>query len=681
MDKVNVPIAIEDNTKLDLGHQHITTNDWFGLNVSYVHEMVPGEKIDVSMETLTRMNAMPCPTFGRASEKHFAAFVPSRTVWRQWTDFITDTVHIGSDGSNTGLWSDSVPTVSNENLCQAFIQASYPISAFTADENFVNSIYLLEEVTDYVQNSGLTAYDIKYYDNQSPARAHYYNYTYTGRRAISLLEQLGYKLYWQYGYNATYNALPLLAVAKCWCDWMFPNQYVSTSGYNTLMALLNKDNAANYALSVPDVTTILEYCTFTFYDQDFFTAAWDAPNSPRSDLHSTFMLRNLDTLNVLRGTMSTPGTVSYIRERGYVTNSDVAIPATGTNVFGGNRVGGADAPFISPVIGATTSSTGATPSTLLPTPISEYLLHSLHALTDFLQRNKIAGGRALDRYLLRYGKALSSEKLNRSVFISRDAQPIQIGDVMSTSDTEDITKGFGSRIGDYAGKGLSYGKNHYSYSTDEFGYFIIFTTIIPNAGYVDGVDPIVQRKSRTQFYIPEFDSLGSEPISKETLWVPQYGDLSVINNTYNLQEGIFGFCPRYAGYKTSFDKLTGNFRLCSMNGTNPTNPMEFNAADSWHLNRRFDYTSFGGAYDINGNVVGDVYVNVTHNPDFLKGQVDGKQYNRIFYTNDVRTPDQFTTIHNFEIASYFPGKSLYDTYEFEQEGRLVKTDVGGVRVN
>lgn len=673
MDKVNVPIAIEDNTKLDLGHQHITTNDWFGLNVSYIKEMCPGEKIDVSMETLTRMNAMPCPTFGRASEKHFAAFVPSRTVWRQWTDFITDTVHIGSDGSNTGLWSDSVPTVSNENLCQAFIQASYAASAATADENFVNSVYLLEEVTNEVQNSGLTAYDIKYYDNLSPARAHYYNFTYTGRRAISLLEQLGYKLYWQYGYNATYNALPLLAVAKCWCDWMFPNQYVSTSGYNTLMALLNKDNAANYVLTISDVTTILEYCTFTFYDQDFFTAAWDAPNSPKSDLHSTFKIVNIDTVSKV---YSKPGTSPYdltVSDGGYVTNN------IGLNVDIDNRIGGLDAPFINGTIKG--SPPGSSNSFTAVAPISEYLLHSLHALTDFLQRNKIAGGRALDRYLLRYGKALSSEKLNRSVFISRDAQPIQIGDVMSTSDTDDITKGKGSRIGDYAGKGLSYGRNHYSYSTDEFGYFIIFTTIIPSAGYVEGVDPMVQRKTRTQFYLPEFDSLGSEPISKETLWVPQYGDLGAINNTFNLQEGIFGFCPRYAGYKTSFDKLTGNFRLCSMNGTNPTNPMEFNAANSWHLNRIFDYTSFGGAYDAHGNVVGNVYKNIVHNPDFLRGQIDGKQYNRIFYTNDVRTPDQFTTIHNFEIVSYFPGKSLYDTYEFEQEGRLVKTDVGGVRVN
>ena len=674
MDKVNVPIAIEDNTKLDLGHQHITTNDWFGLNVSYIKEMVPGESIDVSMETLTRMNAMPCPTFGRASEKHFAAFVPSRTVWRQWTDFITDTVHIGSDGSNTGLWSDSVPTVSNEVLCQAFIQASYPASAATADENFVNSVYLLEEVTNEVQNSGLTAYDIKYFDNLSPARAHYYNYTYTGRRAIALLEQLGYKLYWQYGYNATYNALPLLAVAKCWCDWMFPNQYVSTSGYNTLMALLQKDNAANYALSVSDVTAILEYCTFTFYDQDFFTAAWDAPNSPKSDLHSNFSIPNIDSTKVY-GFGGSSGnfswTASSLDARGVVTNN-----SDSTGSYQNGSLLNADAPFIGPF---TMRSSGSERITV--TPISEYMLHSLHALTDFLQRNKIAGGRALDRYLLRYGKALSSEKLNRSVFVSRDAQPIQIGDVMSTSDTENITKGYGSRIGDYAGKGISYGKNHYSYSTDEFGYFIIFTTIIPNAGYVDGVDPMVQRKSRTQFYLPEFDSLGSEPISKETLWVPQYGDASAINNSYNLQDGIFGFCPRYAGYKTSFDKLTGNFRLCSMNGTNPTNPMEFNAANSWHLNRVFDYTSFGGAYDANGNVVGDVYSNIVHNPNFLRGQIDGKQYNRIFYTNDVRTPDQFTTIHNFEISSYFPGKSLYDTYEFEQEGRLVKTDVGGVRVN
>jgi len=82
LDKAQVNTAITDNTKLDLGHQHITTSDFMQLNMSYLHEMVPGEKIDVNMESFARLNPMPVPTFGRASMRHRAYFVPFRTIFR-----------------------------------------------------------------------------------------------------------------------------------------------------------------------------------------------------------------------------------------------------------------------------------------------------------------------------------------------------------------------------------------------------------------------------------------------------------------------------------------------------------------------------------------------------------------------------------------------------------------------
>ena len=56
-------------------------------------------------------------------------------------------------------------------------------------------------------------------------------------------------------------------------------------------------------------------------------------------------------------------------------------------------------------------------------------------------------------------------------------------------------------------------------------------------------------------------------------------------------------------------------------------------------------------------------------------------FKRLFYDVDADAPDNFTVIHNFEIAAYAPMKPLYDTYEFEDKGKKVTLDVNGVKMN
>ena len=43
--------------------------------------------------------------------------------------------------------------------------------------------------------------------------------------------------------------------------------------------------------------------------------------------------------------------------------------------------------------------------------------------------------------------------------------------------------------------------------------------------------------------------------------------------------------------------------------------------------------------------------------------------------------DKFNVIYNFNVVSYSPMKSLFDTYEFEDKGQRVTEDVNGVKMN
>ena len=324
--------------------------------------------------------------------------------------------------------------------------------------------------------------------------------------------------------------------------------------------------------------------------------------------------------------------------------------------------GNADAQFIVPAVGSFTSNGSRSFSV---SPISEYLLSALRSLTDYMKRHQLAGSRAFDRYLARFGKALPAEKMNRCLYLGAAMQDIQIGDIMSTADTVSAALGTGSQLGSFAGKGISYGNGHFECSTDEFGYFIILSTIVPATGYFQGIDPICQRLSKLDFWTPEFDSLGVEPLKACTLYMPPIPGAMSNGSPY---DQVFGFVPRYATYKapTCSDRLTGNFRVPSLNSGN----FNLNSSGAWHLMREFD------AWDFLQD-----WTNVVHSPQFISGGSDFTQYKRIFYYDETDSPDNFTVIHNFEIAEYAPMKALYDTYEFEDKGKKVTLETNGVKMN
>ena len=163
MDKIQVNDAITDSTKLDLGHTHITTANWMQLNPIYVREMVAGESINCNVETFTRMNPLPVPTFGRGNIKISKFFVPFRTIFRGWNDFITDVYHITSVNGNNGL-IQKVPTVANNEFVKAFLFTTVQVGD-------ADPIYLTDEGTsadyDFIYDDGT---DLEYYKFSSYGR-------------------------------------------------------------------------------------------------------------------------------------------------------------------------------------------------------------------------------------------------------------------------------------------------------------------------------------------------------------------------------------------------------------------------------------------------------------------------------------------------------------------------------
>lgn len=666
-DKVLVNGAITDNTKLDLSHVHITSANFQQLSPIYNKEMVPGETIKCGIETFSRMNQLTVPTYGRANIKNSAYFVPFRTIFRGWNDFITDAPHANSMNNVELLGNilNTVPTVTN----MALLRALLPNRTVGLDDPVSGDEFSPYRGPEYMifgssYNASQVARDGDAYDFTAVLSGTSKNFklSFVGRQILKVLESLGYKINFRDTDTTTYSALPLLAFAKVYVDWYFPQDYTNTDIYNYLYMLCNSDTGIPAQLDHIDIARILQF-VYTCYDSDYFVSAWDHPNSPNTGTYSNdFKIEDIDGIESYKpGTAST--IYSNILHNAYVANYDGSVTTANTvsNFPKGMSMDGVPFLRMQSLVNTGSSTTTGTPATA---PLTEYLLHGLHALTDYMKRHQLAGSAAFQRYLSRFGKALSSEKLNRSIYLGTDSTPIQIGDIMSTSPGSDNTS-----LGEYAGKGLAYGQaKDFEFSTDEYGMFIVVSSIQPAVGYFQGLDRSVKHVTKLDFWTPEFDCLGVQPITADELYVSMNGSSSLADPS--LHDQVFGFTPRYAEYKKSNDQITGLLRYPSMNGDYSASTVNFLGSSAWHLMRTFNDSDFGGA--VSGMV---------HSVDFCYAKNDYGQYNRIFANQSNTAPDQFNIIYNFNVVSYSPMKSLYDTYEFEDKGKKVTLQANGVIKN
>lgn len=667
LDKFKVNTAIEKNTTLDLSCQHITTANWMELQPVYIKEMVPGESIEVLQQTFTRLAPLAVPTLGRANIHNRAFFVPMRTIFPRWDDFITQSKsgsHNSANGSANAVQVLSVPSVSNSSLVRLFIgdpSDSYRVP--TASGANRNTSFVREVTGDAVANADIIVDVIPSGATATTAITEYaYNFTAMGRNVNKILQSLGYSIIWsttfngspahgnlgEYNPNPSFSALPILGLFKIFIDWYWPAQYVGDTSYNYIDSIIQLDNYTSAGSTGAELTSEKLYKLFTFngefrhklsvnYDSDYLVSSFDEPTGPASTggirVNNYIRDINLDKLN------NDPNSELTL-EVDLSTDNDGSGLHTGTPKLTSN-VNDLESLAVS------------------PGPITQFALNALKAMTDYMQRHNLVGVRALDRFYARFGISLSNEKLKRSNYIGAQNIPLQFGDVMSNADTD------GAALGQYAGKGLGYGEDKFTFKSEDYGYFIICSSIVPVANTFEGVNRMVMHRSPLDFWTPEYDQLGNQAISKMEVYVPMNdsafadGTPAIDYNKTDLATGIFGYTPRYSEYKIGLDKVTGDFRCKSLSNVGET-------SSAWYLNRSLDDTF-------------QQVENMVHSKYFVNGG-DSDQFNRIFNIESDEN-DKFYMIHNFNVTSNSPMHSLYDSYEFDSKGKTVVADVNGVKVN
>lgn len=138
---------------------------------------------------------------------------------------------------------------------------------------------------------------------------------------------------------------------------------------------------------------------------------------------------------------------------------------------------------------------------------------------------------------------------------------MQVGDVTQTSGTTVTgtkdTK-FGGYLGRTTGKATGSGNGQIKFDAKEHGILMCIYSVVPDVQYdATKIDPFVQKIQRGDFFMPEFEDLGMQPLfCKNISWKYAQGNL---NSPTGSKSPAFGWQPRYSEYKTALDTNHGQF--------------------------------------------------------------------------------------------------------------------------
>lgn len=182
----------------------------------------------------------------------------------------------------------------------------------------------------------------------------------------------------------------------------------------------------------------------------------------------------------------------------------------------------------------------------------------------WLERNARAGTRYIESLEAHFGVRPADYRLQRPELFGAMRVPVQISEVLQTSETAN------SPQGNMAGHGIGYSKDSFSVFCPEHGWIIAIASIKPRTSYMSAVNKSIFRLDYLDYYWPEFARLGEQEIKRKELGFD--GPLTLGDTDIEKMEETFGYQSRYAEYRSIFSTVHGGMR---------SDPMLKN----WHMAR------------------------------------------------------------------------------------------------
>ncbi|QCS35913.1 major capsid protein [Capybara microvirus Cap1_SP_45] len=333
---------------------------------------------------------------------------------------------------------------------------------------------------------------------------------YKGRLMLKVLNSLGYQVSknvsWKSSVDNEYknspvtlNPLPFISYIKVYKDWFSSNKSFNTSYVASILNRIQTESDFEFTPQI--INSLFDYLRL-LYDTDYFTTAWQYNNYP-SDSSKT--------------------------------STDILPDPSWSGLYDGNRF------LINPNENLADQSD--------PEFLGATTVRLLSVLDKYIRRNSYAGTKAAARVLSRFGIKSTEFKSQYSDILNVDSIRLNIGDVTSTAETTEMP------LGSYAGKAILGGKGGAKLKSNDFGHFFVIAYISAKTCYPSGFDRECLKSHLYDFYTPEFDGVGLQPISMQEL------SSENLNFTYSEPwhgNDVFGFTERYNEYRFGKDRITGD---------------------------------------------------------------------------------------------------------------------------
>lgn len=185
-----------------------------------------------------------------------------------------------------------------------------------------------------------------------------------------------------------------------------------------------------------------------------------------------------------------------------------------------------------------------------PGSISVSQIESMFAYRKLLEVTRRAGKHIDAQILAHFGVDISKKLAGEAIYLGSTDGDIGIGEVFSTADTAGQD---GTPLGAISGKGFGKSDGHISYqNNDEHAIVMCIFSAEPEVQYsATGLDRLNTYVQREDFYIPEYDNLGMQPLfSYEGDYNTYYG--STVRNSV-----VLGWNYRYWEQKVKYNRSCG----------------------------------------------------------------------------------------------------------------------------
>lgn len=187
-------------------------------------------------------------------------------------------------------------------------------------------------------------------------------------------------------------------------------------------------------------------------------------------------------------------------------------------------------------------------------------LRSAFALDKLYRLSAQAGdGDYKSQIKARYGFDPYAPQYN-CTFIGSSSAPVQVNPVTTTADTLASTGDNGTPAGRIYGNGIAQNcKDVFEFDVKEHGIIMGISSFVPDVDYSSyGINPFNFKVNREDYFQPEFDNLGKQPLS--SLCFNPWKRVTIsggASSKLQLVNTILGWFPRYIEYKTSVDEVHG----------------------------------------------------------------------------------------------------------------------------